>query len=80
MADSNIDFGQSNFFMQEYLRKHPDVRLADTLPAAGKQLLGINEYLDLHRGHKYIWIKEFKPVSQVAHSYLLFDIKKEQIK
>ena len=79
MADSNLDYGQSYFLAKDYIRKHPGIRFADTLPAAGKQLLRINLYLDLNNEHQYRWIKPFKPVGQVAHSYLLFDIKKEQI-
>lgn len=77
---ADVDYGQSYFLTQDYLKKHPDVRMADTLPAAGKQILPIRKYLDLEHTGKYRWLKSFKPVGQVAHSYLLFDINKEDIK
>lgn len=79
MADSNIDYGQGYFFVEKYLKKHTDVRLADTIPAPGKQVVRLNAYLDLNRQHKYAWLRKFEPVSRVGHSYLLFDIKKEEL-
>lgn len=75
MADSNLDYGQGHYLAQRYISKHPDTHFADTIPAAGKQLVRVSSYLDLGNEGRYNWIKNFKPIAQVAHSYLLFDIK-----
>jgi hypothetical protein len=80
MADSNIDYGQGYFFIQNYLRSHPDTRFADTLPAAGKFVIGINDYLDLQRTNKYAWLRNVEPVGQVAHCYLLLDVTPASLK
>jgi hypothetical protein len=79
MADSNLDYGQGHILAQRYIAKHPDTHFADTIPTAGKQLLRVSSYLDLANENKYAWLKRFKPVSHVAHSYLLFDIKPADI-
>ncbi|HEU5167178.1 MAG TPA: hypothetical protein VFU29_16645, partial [Chitinophagaceae bacterium] len=56
-----------------------DVKFADTVPAFGKFILGVNYYLDLKGDHKFLWLRNFKPMGHVSHCYLLFDIKKEDL-
>ena len=79
IADTNIDYGQGNFRALDFLDKHKDVKYADTVPAAGKFIIGINYYLDLDGSGKFLWLKNFKPVGHVNHCYLVFDIKKEDL-
>ena len=73
MADSNLDYGQGHITAGNYLEKHPDVKMADTIPAKGKFILGVNDYLDLKGKHKYFWLKNYKPAGNVNHCWLLFD-------
>ena len=73
MGDTNLDYGQGHIAAQKFLSKHPDVRVADTIPAKGKLILGVNDYLDLKGDGKYSWLKNFKPVGHVNHCYLLFE-------
>ena len=64
MADSNLDYGQGNFSIANYLQKHKDVQLAtDTMAKTGKFVLGINDYLDIYGSGKYGWLKNFEPVA-----------------
>ena len=79
LADSNIDYGQGNFSAFKFIAKHKDVKLADTIPAAGKFIIGVDYYLDLNGSGKFLWLKKFKPVGHVNHCYLLFDIKKADL-
>ncbi|PZR25631.1 MAG: hypothetical protein DI535_17590 [Citrobacter freundii] len=72
IASSNIDFGQGKYHLNHFLLKNPDVRIAPLEPAAGRFILGINEYLDLRATGNYAWLRKFAPVSQVDHCYLLF--------
>ena len=74
MADSNIDYGQGHIAASKFLETHPDVKVADTIAAQGKFILGVNDYLDLKGDGKYGWLKNFKPIGHVNHCYLLFDI------
>ena len=74
MADSNLDYGQGNFSINNYLQKHRDVQLADTIAKAGKFVLGINEYVDIYGSGKYGWLKSFEPLAHINHCYLLFNV------
>ena len=80
IADTNIDYGQGAFEALDFLDKHKDVKYADTIPAAGKFIIGIDYYLNLDGSGKFLWLKNFKPVGHVNHCYLLFDVKKEDLK
>ena len=73
MADTNLDYGQGHIAAQKFLNKHPDVKVADSIPAKGKLILGVNDYLDLRGDGKYSWLSNFKPVGHVNHCYLLFN-------
>ena len=73
LADTNLDYGQGHIAAQTFLNKNPDVKVADTIPAKGKFILGVNDFLDLNGTGKYLWLKDFKPVGHVNHCYLLFD-------
>ena len=76
MADSNLDYGQGEIVANKFLADNKDVKIADTVPAFGKFILGINYYLDLKGDGKYLWLSNFKPIAHINHCYLLFDIKK----
>ena len=78
-ADSNLDFGQGRFTIEQYFEKHPEVKLAAIEPAEGKFVLGINYYIDLNRTGKYAWLRKFKPVSHIEHCFLLFTIRSEDL-
>jgi 4-amino-4-deoxy-L-arabinose transferase-like glycosyltransferase len=80
-ADTNLDYGQGAIAADRYLKEHKDVKYADSLPSAGKFITGVNHYLGLDgTDSSFAWIKNFKPVGHVDHSYLLFDIKEEELK
>ncbi len=78
-ADSNLDFGQGEVIIKEYLEKNRDVKLADTVAAEGKFVLGINDYLDLNRTGRYAWLSKQKPVSHINFCFLLFSIRQEDL-
>lgn len=78
-ADSNLDFGQGWFTIEQYLKNHPDTKLAGTEPAAGKFVLGINDYLDLNQTGEYSWLSKFNPDAHVDHCFLLFKIRTEDL-
>ena len=79
MADSNIDYGQGWYTVENYLKTHPDIHLADTIAKQGKFLIRVNDYLDINGNHKYSWLSNFKPMGHVDHSFLLFNIKEEDL-
>jgi len=80
IASSNIDYGQCSLFAEEYLRRNPGVQWAPLQPAAGKFIIGINNYLDLRGSGEYAWLRNFKPEQQVDHCYLFFNVTEEALK
>ena len=79
MADSNLDFGQGWNSLETYLKAHPDVRLAATMPEEGKFVIGVNDYLGLREKNDYRWIQKMKPTENVNHCFLLFDVKEADL-
>ena len=74
MADSNLDFGQGLYSLEKYLKKHPDVAIIDTTDSQTKFVIRVNDYLDLKMDEKYKKVYDLKPINQVNHCFLLFDI------
>lgn len=72
---SNLNIDQAYSLMEKYLAKHPDVHLAPEEPAKGKFVLTVDRYLDIWNTGKYQWLRNQEPVGQVAHEFLLFDVK-----
>jgi hypothetical protein len=75
---SNLQFGQSLNFYAEYLRQHPEVKWAPTVPESGVFLIELDDYMDVWNLHKYDWISKFEPSGQVACNGLLITVKPEE--
>jgi hypothetical protein len=81
MADSNLDFGQGGYWLQDYLMKNPEIKIPSSKPEAGKFILGINAYLDLDQRHTHAWLSNnFEPVKHFNHCYLIFDISEAALR
>jgi hypothetical protein len=78
MADSNLDFGQGWYALKKYLNENPDVHVITHESKPGTFVIGVNDYLDLKGDHEYSWIYKFKPVTQINHCFLLFDVKEKE--
>ena len=75
----NLEMGQCGLFLQDYLHTHPQAFMATPTPRAGRQVISLQDYLDVWNGHRYDWISGFSPVGQIADDYLIFDIPAEKI-
>lgn len=71
-ADLNI--GQAGFLLEDYLKKHPDVKMAPPEPQHGKFVLAVGRYMDTWNTGEYAWLRQYKPVAAVHYSYLLFEV------
>jgi hypothetical protein len=76
---SNLQYGQSLNFYAEYLRQHPEVKWAPTVPESGVFLIELDDYMDVWNLHKYDWISKFEPSGQVACNGLLITVKQDEI-
>ena len=80
MGDSNLDFGQGWYSLQNYLKTHPDVQIIGDKPQDGKFVIGVSDYLNLKNDNKYYWLYNLKPTTQINHCFLLFDVMTNELK
>jgi hypothetical protein len=81
LSDSNLDWGQAQIYLAEYLSEHPDAVYASdhvqtgTLIVGGSDLVGILEDPD-----KYAWLRNyFEPVDTIAYTYFVYRISPQEI-
>jgi hypothetical protein len=102
LADSNLNWGQSGFYLTRYieehpeamlapswrvLRRHPEVRLPwdplwdPTRPIPGIVIIGASDLVGVTDDpERYRWLREtLSPRDHVAYSYLVFEIRPEDI-
>lgn len=76
---SNLNFKQGKYFLKDYLAAHPEVTMATSTPRPGLQAVAVQDFLDVWNEHRFDWIRPFRPVGHIAHCYLIFDIKPDEI-
>jgi hypothetical protein len=81
LADSNIDYGQSESALNLYLTSHPKAVYNPTTPTAGLIVVGVNDLVGVFgKPEQYAWLREnFEPSDTIAHTYLIYNISTEQI-
>jgi hypothetical protein len=82
LADSNVDWGQSEWYLERYRRDHPDVIINPDSPVAGRIVITINELTGVccSSPEKYRWLREnFEPVDDIGYSYLVYDVTPESL-
>jgi len=80
LADSNIDWGQSHWYVEQFIREHPGATFQPSQPTSGLVLVGVNQFVGIATGPSWDWLKQCcEPVGTVAYSVLVFDVKPDQI-
>jgi hypothetical protein len=81
LADSNLDWGGNEWYLTEYIRRHPGVIADPRKPQAGRIVVPINALVGVNRNpDEYRWLRaHFTPVDHIAYSYLVFDVPKEKL-
>jgi Dolichyl-phosphate-mannose-protein mannosyltransferase len=79
LADSNLDWRGNEWYLAEYIRRHPDVIVDPHKPQAGRIVVPVNALVGVNRSpEEYRWLREhFTPVDHIAYSYLVYDVPKE---
>jgi len=76
LADSNLDWGGTQWYVDEYIKKHPDTIFEPPGPMNGHIMVGVNHLAGLTEPEKYRWLREnYEPVDQVAYNHLVYDVK-----
>ena len=79
LADSNLDWRGNEWYLKEYIRRHPGVIVDPRKPQSGRIVVSVNALVGVNRNpEEYRWLREhFTPVDHIAHSYLVYDVPKE---
>jgi hypothetical protein len=78
LADSNIDWGQNEYYVRKYLLEHPDAILRPSSATSGTVIVSVNDLVGVFDPEKYKWIRNrYKPVGHIAMSYLIYEIPAE---
>ena len=81
LADSNLDWRGNDWYLTEYVRRHPGVIVDPRKPQAGRIVVPVNALVGVNRSpEEYRWLREhFTPVDHIAYSYLVYDVPKEML-
>ena len=82
LADSNLDWRGNEWYLTEYVRRHPDVIVDPRKPHAGRIVVPVNALVGVNRNpEEYRWLREhFTPVDHIAYSYLVYDVPKDMLR
>lgn len=82
LADSNIDWGQNEWYLRAYLKNHPETILHPPVPTTGRIAVTVNKLVGvLAPPEQYRWLREnFEPVDRIAYSYLIYEVTAEDLR
>jgi hypothetical protein len=78
LADSNLDWGQNDNYLAEYLQLHnnEEIHVNPRQPTSGKIIVDVNDLVGV-RGDasNFKWLRDnYQPVGNVAYSWLIYDV------
>lgn len=81
LADSNLDWGQSEWYLARYVAAHPKAQVQPSSPVAGTVVVSVNTLVGvLGDPNRYHWLRaHFEPVDTIAYSYLVYQIPPEAL-
>ena len=81
LADSNLDWLGNQWYLVQYLHRHPGTLFDPRKPVAGRIVVPVNVLVGVNRDpQEYAWLREhFAPVDQIAYSFLVYDVSKEML-
>jgi Dolichyl-phosphate-mannose-protein mannosyltransferase len=81
LADSNLDWRGNEWYLTEYIRRHPGVIVDPRKPQAGRIIVPVNALVGVNRSpEEYKWLREhFTPVDHIAYSFLVYDVPNEMV-
>ena len=81
LSDSNLNWGQGKYALQEYQSKHPDAVYEPDKIESGLLILSPDDLVGVTDDpQKFAWLREnFEPVDSVADVYLIYDISPQDL-
>lgn len=83
LADSNLDWGQAEIALKEFLLHRPGALVNPPIPAEGTIVVSANVLTGVlpmgdHRWYRWL-AHERRPEAHIAYAYLIFEIDKEDL-
>ena len=81
LSDSNLNWGQGKYALQEYQSKHPDAVYEPDKIESGLIVVSPDDLVGVTDDpQKFAWLREnFKPIDTVADVYLIYDISPQDL-
>ncbi len=81
LADSNIDWGQNEAYLTEYLETHSNAIIEPAEPIEGLLIVSVNRLVGVRGGpEQYRWLRDnFEPIGHLVYSYLIYEITLEDL-
>jgi len=82
LADSNLDWEQAEFYLEDYLAANPNARVEPLHPRDGTTIVSVNELVGVvGERDKFAWLRDnFEPVDTIAYTYLVYKISTTEFK
>jgi hypothetical protein len=80
LADSNLDWEDRAYFIQQYQKRHPERRLVfePRVPQAGWIVVSANALTGIVDAERFRWLREgFEPVDHIGYSLLVYHVPAE---
>jgi len=76
VADSNLDWGQNDWYLNRYLLDHPLAKVEPTQPVSGEIIVSANNLVGITApADKYLWLRQgYRPAGTIAYSWLLYQV------
>jgi hypothetical protein len=76
LADSNLNWGQGQWYLDRYLEENPEAIYLPEGPTSGTIVIDPNRLLGILGGpEEYRWLREsYEPVGTIAFEYLIYQI------
>ncbi len=83
LADSNLDWGQGRYYLEEYLSAHPEAVYAPAGVMSGQLVVSASDLVGAttwENPDQYKWLRDnFQPTRAIAYQYLVFDISPQDL-
>jgi Dolichyl-phosphate-mannose-protein mannosyltransferase len=83
LADSNLDWGQGKYYLQDYMAAHPGAAYAPDKVMGGQLIVSADDLVGVtgaSNPDKYKWLRDnFQPARAIAYEYLVFDISSQAL-
>lgn len=86
LADSNLEWGQDFYLLEDYMRNNEKAQKAPEIPGLISEtttyFVSVNRLVGVIAGpENYMWLREnFEPVDMIGNSYLIYRIAPDEMK